>query len=97
MESKYFLTVDWCNKGHRGVFCSKNGQAFSKDGEPHTPEEIFEILDMFEMILSPKSELLTIEELKEYNQYYPLAEYSGIYGYATKKIDSVSGDENYQA
>lgn len=90
MESRYFLTVDWCDKGRRGVFCTSTGQAFPKDGEPHTKDEIFDILDIFELVLSPKSELLTIEELKEYNQYYPLEEYSGQYGYAAKKIGIVS-------
>lgn len=93
--NKYFLTVDWCNKGRRGVFCSGRGQAFWKNEEdgPHTEDEMFEILGVFEMVLSPQSILLSEDELKEYNQYYPLEEYSGEYGYAAKKVRDILGDE----
>lgn len=94
--NKYFLTVDWCSKGCRGVFCSNSGQAFWKSEEagPHAPDEMFEILGPFDLVLSPESILISEEELKEYNQYYPLAEYSNMYGYAAKKI---VGDTNDQA
>jgi hypothetical protein len=87
--NKYFLTVDWCNKGRRGIFCSPTGNSFWKEEHhgPHTADEMFEILGMFELVLSPESILISEEELKEYNQYYPLAEYSDMYGYAAKKIE----------
>lgn len=80
---RYFLTVDWCSKGNRGVFCSKEGSSFSKD-TPHTEDEIWKILDCFSMVLSPESKLLTETELKEYNQFVPLGEYSNQYGVAIK-------------
>lgn len=94
--NKYFITVDWCGKGRRSIFCSADGNAFWKEEHlgPHTEDEIFEVLGMFDLVLAPKSILLSEDELKEYNQYYPLAEYSNMYGYACKKIDTVSGDEN---
>lgn len=88
MMKKYFLTVDWCNQGKRGIFCDRTGDCFWKLDEPHTENEIFEILDMFELVLSPKSILLSEDELKEYTLWYPLDEYSGIFGYATKKEDN---------
>ena len=32
MENKrWFVTVDWCNKGHRGIFCSKEGGSFNSE------------------------------------------------------------------
>ena len=83
METRYFLTVDWCNKGNRGVFCSAGGSPFSKEST-HTKEEMIEILGVFEMILNPKSEPFTPEELKEYHRYRPLAEYTNHYGVASK-------------
>lgn len=81
---KYFLTVDWCNKGKRGIFCSKDGGAFPKE-RPHTEGEIWDILDCFSMVLSPQSLKFSEEELKAYNKWYPLGEFSGVYGYATKR------------
>ena len=81
---KYFLTVDWCNKGVRGIFCKSDGNSFWKEDSPHTEDEMYEILDMFELVLSPKSILISEEELKQYNKWLPLDEYSGVYGYAFK-------------
>lgn len=86
---KYFLTVDWCNKGRRGVFCDREGNGFWKEDAPHTEDEIFEILDMFEFVLSPQSLLLSEDELKEYTHFIPLAEYSYKFGRAIKP-DTVS-------
>ena len=41
---RWFLTVDWCNQGKRGIFCNlANGNAFSKDDAPHTEDEVWEI------------------------------------------------------
>lgn len=82
MDKKYFLTVDWCSKGQRGVFCDQHGRTFWKANEPHTKDEMFDILGVFELVLAPESTLLTEDELKTYNRYKPLAEYSNAYGYA---------------
>lgn len=80
---RYFLTVDWCSKGNRGIFCDKRGNAFSQK-EPHTREQMQEILDFFYVILNPQSESVTKEELKQYNSFLPLHEYYGHYGIAVK-------------
>ena len=85
MESKYFITVQRCGQGPRGIFCSELGTPFSKDEEPHTEEEMREVLGSFDMILGPKSELLNEEHVKEMNQFRPLKEYSMRYGIAYKK------------
>ena len=81
---RWFLTVDWCNKGERGVFCSAAGASFSKDTQ-HTEDEMWDILDVFAIILNPESVELSEAELKEYHLYTPLAEYSHQYGIAHKK------------
>ena len=91
MISKYFLTVDWCNKGNRGIFCDSKGNAFGKDTQ-HTEGEIWGILDAFSMVLSPQSILFSETELKEYNKYYPLAEFSHQYGYAIKEVQDELSD-----
>lgn len=80
---RWFLTVDWCSKGNRGVFCNLEGQSFGKDTQ-HTEDEMWEILGPFEMILSPQSIELSEDELKKYHLFRPLAEYSNQYGYACK-------------
>ncbi len=80
---RWFLTVDWCNKGRRGIFASLDGSAFSKETQ-HTEDEMWDILDAFSMILNPQSIELTEDELKEYHQFYPLAEYSDQYGVVCK-------------
>lgn len=82
---RWFLTVDWCSKGNRGVFCNLAGQSFGKDTQ-HTEDEMWEILDVFSMILSPQSSELSEDDLKEYNQFHPLAEYSNQYGIACKRV-----------
>lgn len=83
-ESKrWFLTVDWCGKGKRGIFCNANGNSFSKETQ-HTEAEMWEILGAFAMILNPESIELSEEELREYHLYHPLGEYSNQYGYAYK-------------
>lgn len=83
MEKRWFLTVDWCNKGNRGVFCNPNGNSFSKE-MLHTDDEMWEILDAFYMILAPQSIELSQDELTEYHLFRPLAEYSNQYGIACK-------------
>lgn len=80
---RHFLTVDWCNKGKRGIFCSKEGKAFSQD-HPFSEDEAWEVLGAFDLILNPQSLELSEEELKAYNKWNPLAEYSNKYGIAIK-------------
>lgn len=80
---RWFLTVDWCSKGNRGIFCNLEGNSFSKDTQ-HTEDEMFEILGAFDLILAPESIELSLDELKEYHLYTPLAEYSNQYGIARK-------------
>jgi len=79
---KYFLTVSWCNKRPRGIFCSKTGQGFSRDDRPHTEKEMQEILGPFWLILSPESLPFTENDFAEDLSWYPLAEYTNQYGYA---------------
>jgi hypothetical protein len=84
MANKYFLTVDWCNKGRRGVFCDQSGNSFWKeevDG-PHTEQEMWDVLGMFDIILDPQSILLSEEELYQYKWFVPLAEYTDHFGIA---------------
>ena len=81
---RWFLTVDWCNKGKRGIFANKNGNSFSKETK-HTEEEMWNILDAFAIILSPQSIELSEDELKEYRKFYPLAEYTNEYGIVRKE------------
>ena len=83
---RYFITVDWCNEGRRGVFTRADGAAFPSDS-PHTGQEMYEVLGPFWLILNPTSEPLTEEELREYSWFIPLAEYSNEYGIARRSID----------
>jgi hypothetical protein len=85
MNKRWFLTVDWCGKGNRGVFCNIKGNSFSQETQ-HTEDEMWEILGAFALILNPQSIELSEEDLKEYRMYTPLAEYSHQYGIATKKV-----------
>ena len=80
---RWFLTVDWCSKGNRGIFCSIDGKSFNQETQ-RTDDEMWGILDAFYMILSPQSVELSEDELKEYHLFTPLAEYSNQYGIASK-------------
>ena len=80
---RYFLTVDWCNLGNRGVFCDNQGKAFPKDTK-HTEDDFWEMLDAFCFVLSPQSDEFTEDELKEYKNWIPLSEFSNHYGVALK-------------
>ena len=84
----YFLTVDWCNKGDRGIFCDQKGNPFIKENEPHTEDEMWKILGPFDLILSPESTELTEDDVAEYQWWSPFAEYSGEYGIARKAKES---------
>lgn len=78
-EEKYFVTVDRCGQGKRGIFCDRNGNGFFKEA-PHTMEEMIEILGPFFLVLNPKSELFTENDLKKFTKWIPLAEYKNQYG-----------------
>jgi hypothetical protein len=80
---RWFLTVDWCNKGNRGIFCNLQGGSFGKDTK-HTEDEMCDILGPFSLILDPQSIELDEDGLKEYHLFTPLAEYSGQFGIACK-------------
>jgi len=80
----YFVTVEWCNNGHRGIFCSVEGQGFPKHDVPHTELEMQEILGPFWMILSSESTPISVEELTLYCKFHPLDEYCGDFGIARK-------------
>ena len=91
-EVRYFVTVQWCQKGPRGIFCNSRGQTDSKD-RPHTEAEMQEMLDVFWLILNPQSEPLAEDELAEYCCWTPLAEYSNVWGIAAKaEAEARDGD-----
>ena len=81
-KTRYFITVEWCDNGFRGVFCSKDGTAAAKDGEPYTTEELDNVLGPFSLILSPRSEEMSEADLERYTRFVPLAEYSYEWGIA---------------
>lgn len=84
---RYFLTVDRCNKDERGIFSHESGSSFSSK-LPHSEKEMHKILGPFWIILNPKSEPFTEEELKEYCCFTPLAEYSDEYGIVRRSDES---------
>ena len=84
---RYFITVEWCSNGQRGIFCSSRGVPSRKDGEPHTQEEMDTVLGPFTLILNPKSELFTEEEIAKFTYFRPLAEYTNQYGIALREHD----------
>ena len=89
MASRHFLTVEWCKNGKRGIFSDRDGNAFSDESEL-SRERMEDILDVFFLILNPKSMEFTEEEITQYTQFYPLAEYSNQYGIVLKKSPSLS-------
>lgn len=80
----YFVTVDWCDKGKRGIFCDRQGRGFLKKIQ-HTEDEMFKILGNFAIILNPKSIAFTEEEVKQYKKWIPLPEYRNEFGIAVKE------------
>ncbi len=87
----YLMTVEWCSDGRRGIFASRDGKPFCKEGEPHTEEEMDEVLGPFWMILSPKSEPFTEEEVAACTCFRPLAQFSEEYGIALRP-EQVEGE-----
>jgi len=94
-EKRWFVTVDWCNKDQRGVFCNSVGTGYSKETE-HSRDEMEEILGPFWLILSPISIQLTADELSAYKFWRPLAEYSGEFGIASMVDDEEMSDDSTQ-
>lgn len=86
-EQAYFMTVEWCGNGDRGIFCDTDGKCFRKDSEPHTALEMQDILGPFWLILTPDSELLDVEQVAEFTFWRPLEEYSNRFGIALKECD----------
>lgn len=86
METRHFLTVDWCKEGKRGIFCNRQGQAYSKE-RPWTEDEMGEVLGPFDLILAPESMELSDKEVAEYRWWTPLAEYQDQFGVARKEKD----------
>jgi hypothetical protein len=84
VEKRYFITVDYLNKGRRGLFCNREGKSFSKE-TPHTFEEMLEYLGDFYILLSPKSEPFSKNDLKRFTKWIPLAEYRNQYGIAVEQ------------
>lgn len=84
--TRYFVTVEWCRNGLRGIFCSREGGAFFLD-RPFTLDEMQEILGAFVLILSPESEPFTPEEIAKFDEFIPLAEYKNEYGIAVTSKD----------
>ena len=81
MVKRYFLTVEWCRNGNRGIFCDRGGNCFSKD-EPHTLDEMREILGPFWLVLGPESMAFSEQEVFEHSRWFPLMEYKGVFGFA---------------
>lgn len=80
---RWFITVDWCNQGKRGILCRKDGGTWSKETQ-HTQDEMLDFIGLFGLILNPESIELSEAELKEYHRFIPLSEFSGEYGIALK-------------
>jgi len=81
-EIKYFLTVQWCKSGPRGVLCDRDGIGYWRRRRPHTEEEMNKKLGHFWVILDPKSEPYTFDMFKKLNKWKPLAEYRNEIGIA---------------
>ena len=79
-QQHFFLTVDWCNKGHRGIFCDARGKGHWLPDRPYTKAEMCEILGPFWLILDPECTAFTEAEMAKYTTWYPLDEYSGQFG-----------------
>lgn len=88
MDKAFFLTVEWCDDGKRGIFCHQDGQAFRKDDEPHTHDEMANVLGPFWLVLAPCSREFTVDELAKFTRFRPLVEYTNIYGIALEPSET---------
>ena len=91
-EKRWFLTVDRCNEGQRGVLCNRAGKAAGSDTE-QSQKEMQDMLGPFWLILDPVSMQLTADELAEYKFWRPLAEYSYEFGIASTVDDEEMTDD----
>jgi len=89
VEKRWFVTVAWCGKGPRGIFCDSEGRTTSSEVQ-HSHSEMQDVLGPFWMILDPISVEMTAEEVAEHNQWQPLDEYSDEFGIAIKEEDAVA-------
>lgn len=81
-EIHWFLTVDWCNKGKRGLFTDSQGKGYWQT-QPHTDDEMFGILGPFDLVLSPKSLPFISNDLEGIDiEWVSLAEYKHHFGIA---------------
>lgn len=92
MTTHWFLTVDWCKQGRRGIFTDMNGKGYWKK-EPYTRAEMDEILGPFWMVLAPKCLPFTEEQMSQCTLWTPLAEYSDQFGYVQIPEDILSAIE----
>ena len=83
--TRHFLTVRWCNKGQRGIFCDNTGAPVAKDAAPFTETEMRDELSVFTMILAPESREMTLEEVAKHKWWRPLAEFSNKFGIAVQE------------
>ncbi len=80
-EIHWFLTVDWCRQGKRGLFTDSQGKGYWLT-RPHTEDEMFALLGVFDLILSPTSLPFTIENLRVIDLWESLSEYKHHFGIA---------------
>ena len=80
-KPKYFLTVQRCSRGPRGILCDNHAAGYWKESQ-HTFEEMVELLGAFTIIFDPKSELFTEKDLKKTRTWHPLAEFKHQLGIA---------------
>ena len=80
-EIHWFLTVDWCKQGKRGLFISSRGKGIWEEHE-QKQEEIFDAMDMFYLILAPESLPFVESEIVGLTgEWFPLEEYRNHWGY----------------
>jgi len=72
---KYYITVERCNDGERGILCDSEGKGYCKSTQ-HTDEEMNKMLGHFWMVLDPKSECFTKEDFMKIKRWKSLGEYN---------------------
>ncbi len=60
----------------------------------NTEEEMYDILGIFSIVLTPESLPLTEEELSKFTYFRPLAEYTNEYGIALEESDVPLKEQN---
>ena len=85
-QSRHIMTVEWCGDGFRGIFADRRGGCLVAD-EPLTDTQMREALDVFWVILDPRSQAMTEAECADYCRFRPLAEYCATCGIVLKVAD----------